>query len=88
VTQDVTNDGASVFFDMVFIFTIKSKLFCQHVLHSSQSMIIRVTSQYIFSGEVEVASSVARWGVFLHNWAIFSLHFEKFFSFAGCGFLG
>jgi len=42
VIQDVTNDGGSVFFAMVLIFTKKSKLFCQYVLHSSQSMIIRV----------------------------------------------
>jgi len=43
VIQDVTNDGGSVFFVMVFIFTKKSKLFCQYVLHSSQSMVIRVS---------------------------------------------
>jgi len=54
VIQDVTNDGGSVFFAMVFIFTKKSKLFCQYVLHSSQSMIIHVILSLFFSGEVEV----------------------------------
>jgi len=54
VIQDVTNDGGSVFFAMVFIFTKKSKLFWQYVLHSSQSMIIHVTLSLFFSGEVEV----------------------------------
>jgi len=44
VIQDVTSDGGSVFFAKVVICTKKSKLFCQYVLHSSQSMIIRVTS--------------------------------------------
>ena len=33
VIQDVTNDGGSVFFAMA--------LYCQYVLHSSQSMVIR-----------------------------------------------
>jgi len=31
-------------------------LFCQYVLHSSQSMVIRVTSSLICSGQVEVVS--------------------------------
>jgi len=48
VIQDVTNDGGSVFF-AVFSY-------CQYVLHSSQSMVIRVTSLLIFSGQVEVVS--------------------------------
>jgi len=48
VIQDVTNDGGSVFF-AVF-------LYCQHALHSSQSMVIRVTPSLIFSGQVEVVS--------------------------------
>jgi len=48
VIQDVTNDGGSVFFAMF--------LYCQYVLHSSQPMVIRVTSSLIFSGQVEVVS--------------------------------
>jgi len=31
-------------------------LYCQYVLHSSQSMVIRVTLSLIFSGQVEVVS--------------------------------
>jgi len=56
VIQDVTNAGAVIFFPMIFIFTKKSKWFCQCVLHSSQSMLIHVTSLQIFSGELELAS--------------------------------
>jgi len=41
VIQDVTSDYGSIFLAMVFTFTKKSKFFC-HVLHLSQSMIIRV----------------------------------------------
>jgi len=44
VLQDVTNDGAVVFFGMIFIFTKNQNDFVKYVLHSSQSMIIRVTS--------------------------------------------
>ena len=43
VIQDVTNDVAVVFFAVIHIHK-KSKWFCRYVLHSSQSMIIRVTS--------------------------------------------
>ena len=50
VIQDVTNDGDSAFFALVFT------VYCQYVLHSSQSMVIRVTLSLIFSGQVEVAS--------------------------------
>jgi len=48
VIQDVTNDDGSVVFAMVFIFTKKSKLFCQYAVHSPQSMIIRVTLSLFF----------------------------------------
>ena len=54
--QDVTNDGGSVFFAMVFICTKKSKLFCQYVLHLSHSRIIRVTLPSFFSRRLEVAT--------------------------------
>jgi len=54
VIQDVTNDCTVVFFAMIFIFTKKSKWFCQHVLHLSQSMITPVTLSQFLSGEVEV----------------------------------
>jgi len=50
VIQDVTNDGDSAFFALVFT------VYCQYVLHSSQSMVIRVTLSLIFSGQVEVVS--------------------------------
>jgi len=46
VIQDVTNDGGSVFL------TVFS--YCQYVLHSSQSIAIRVTSLLMFSGQMEV----------------------------------
>jgi len=43
VIQDVTNDAWWYRNVLVFIFTKKSKLFCQYVVHLSQSMIIHVT---------------------------------------------
>ena len=55
VIQDVTNDGAVVFFAMIFIFTKN-----QHDFVKCAALItidvIRVTSSQIFSGEVEVVS--------------------------------
>jgi len=54
VIQDVINNGGSVFFAMDFIFTKKSKLFFQYVVHSSQS--IYVALSVLFPGEVEVVS--------------------------------
>ena len=57
-------DG-SVSFAIVFIFTKKTKLFCQYVPHSSQSMIILVTLPYIFSCEVEVVSCSCNAGMML-----------------------
>ena len=41
---------------MVAVFSLLWFLYCQYVLHSSQSMVIRVTLLYIFSGQVEVVS--------------------------------
>jgi len=43
VIQDVTNDGAVILFNYDFYIHKKSKCFCEYVLHSSQSMMIRVT---------------------------------------------
>ena len=48
VIQDVT--------DLVAVFSSLWFLYCQYVLHSSQSMVIRVTLLLIFSGQVEVVS--------------------------------
>jgi len=41
---------------MVAVFPLLWSLYCQYVLHSSQSMVIRVTLSLIFSGQVEVVS--------------------------------
>ena len=41
---------------MVAVFSLLCFLYCQYDLHSSQSIVIRVTSSLIFSGEVEVVS--------------------------------
>jgi len=43
---------------MVAVFSLLWFLYCQYVLYSSQSMVIRVTSSLslIFSGKVEVVS--------------------------------
>jgi len=41
---------------MVAVFSLLLFLYCQYVLHSSQSMLICVTLSLIFSGQVEVAS--------------------------------
>ena len=48
--QDVINDGGSVFFAMDFA------AYCRYVLHSSQSMVIRVSLSLIVSGQEEVVS--------------------------------
>jgi len=67
VIQDVTNDGGSVFFAMVFMFTKQSKLFYQYVVHSSQSMIIRITLSYFISGEMELVSCSYNVGMLLYS---------------------
>jgi len=41
---------------MVAVFSLLWFLYCQYVLHSSQSMVIRVTLSLMFSGHVEVVS--------------------------------
>jgi len=41
---------------MVVVFSLLRFLYCQYVLHSSQSMVIRVTLSLIFSSQVEVVS--------------------------------
>jgi len=59
VIQDVTNDGGSIFFLVlvaVFSFCYYWFLYCQYVLHSSKSMVVRVTSSLTFSDQVEVVS--------------------------------
>ena len=48
ILQDVTNDGAVVFFAMIFIFAKNQNdfvsMWCTCTVHSWQSLIIRVTS--------------------------------------------
>ena len=41
---------------MVAVFSSLCFLYCQYVLHSSQSMVIHVTSSLMFSGQVDVVS--------------------------------
>jgi len=42
---------------MVAVFSLLWFLYCQCVLHSSQSLVIRVTLSIFFSGHVEVAGA-------------------------------
>jgi len=41
---------------VVAVFSLLWFLYCQFVLHSSQSVVIRVTLSLIFSGQVEIVS--------------------------------
>jgi len=65
VNQEVKNDGGSAFFLSCYGLCIhkKSKLFYQEMLHSSQSMMIRVTLSQFFSREVEVVTCLCNAGM-------------------------
>jgi len=59
VAQDVINDGGSI-----FLLWFSN---CQYVLHSSQSVVIRLALSLIFSSQVEVVSCSAALFVVLNG---------------------